>query len=109
MCIITNPGRRELQDVLTCIREKCTIHNAGYRLHQNAERYLKPMDEMKRLFRQYPEAIRQTQEIVEACRFSLDELIYVSGRDHHGRTNAAGRTDFLAWQGAHEKFGDAVP
>ena len=33
--------RRQLQDVLTCIREKCTIHNAGFRLLPNAERYLK--------------------------------------------------------------------
>ncbi|MGV2481162.1 UNVERIFIED_CONTAM: hypothetical protein IGO34_30665, partial [Salmonella enterica subsp. enterica serovar Weltevreden] len=51
------PERRELQDVLTCIREKCTITNAGYRLYQNAERYLKTTDEMQRLFAQYPEAI----------------------------------------------------
>src|SRR5436305_10758185 len=46
------PSRRPLQDILTCIREKCTIQNAGYRLHQNAERYLKSADEMKRLFHQ---------------------------------------------------------
>lgn len=55
-----HPSRRELQDVVTCVREKCTIYNAGFRLHPNAERYLKPMDEMLRLFRQYPDAIRQT-------------------------------------------------
>ena len=52
-----HPIRRELQDVVTCIREKCTIYNAGFRLHPNAERYLKPIDEMERLFRQYPDAI----------------------------------------------------
>src|SRR5688572_27780229 len=68
--------RRELQDVVTCVREKCTIHNAGFRLHANAERYLKSIDEMVRLFRQYPDAIRQTQIIAEACTFSLDELKY---------------------------------
>src|SRR5690606_11277941 len=72
-----DPGRRELHDVLTCIREKCTIHNAGFRLHQNAERHLKPIGEMQRLFRQYPDAIACTQEIARACRFSLDELEYV--------------------------------
>ena len=33
--------RRELQDVLTCIREKCTIYTAGRRLYPNAERHLK--------------------------------------------------------------------
>ena len=31
---------------------------------------------MQRLFRQYPDAIRRTQEIAEACQFSLDELKY---------------------------------
>src|SRR6476620_9158340 len=34
--------RRPLQDVLTCIREKCTIHEAGLKLEANAERHLKP-------------------------------------------------------------------
>ncbi len=77
MCIIIESKRRELQDILTCVREKCTIHNAGFRLHQNAERYLKPIDEMQRLFRHYPDAITRTQEIAEACQFSLDDLKYV--------------------------------
>src|SRR6478672_9057886 len=43
--------RRQLQDILTCVREKCTIYNAGYLLHPNAERYMKPIEEMQRLFR----------------------------------------------------------
>src|SRR4030095_6598725 len=71
-----NPARRELQDVLTCIREKCTIYNAGFPLHENAERYLKPAEEMLRLFRQYPGAIQRTQEITDACQFSLSTLKY---------------------------------
>src|SRR5262249_31643973 len=37
-----HPDRRELQDVLTCIREHLTIDTAGRRLAVNAERYLKP-------------------------------------------------------------------
>jgi error-prone DNA polymerase len=45
------PERRPLQDVLTCIREGCTITEAGYRLAANAERHLKPPQEMARLFR----------------------------------------------------------
>ena len=68
--------RRELQDVVTCVREKCTIHTAGFKLHPNAERFLKPNEEMLRLFRQYPDAIRNAQSIAESCRFSLDELKY---------------------------------
>ncbi|GEP93290.1 PHP domain-containing protein [Chitinophaga terrae (ex Kim and Jung 2007)] len=63
--------RRQLQDVLTCIREKCTIQNAGFRLLPNAERHLKAEKEMERLFRQYPKALQSTIDIAAACQFSL--------------------------------------
>src|SRR5450432_1080246 len=102
--------RRQLQDILTCIREKCTIYTAGYRLHQNAERFLKPKEEMFRLFRQYPEAISATQEIAEACQFSLRELKYVYPEEitSEGRTPQE-EIGFLAWKGAREHFGGNIP
>ena len=104
------PERRQLQDILTCIREKCTIYNAGYKLHRNAERFLKPEAEMFRLFRQYPEAIRNTQEIVEACQFSLRELKYVYPEEitTEGRTPQE-EIAFLAWKGAQEHYGEVIP
>jgi len=104
------PERRELQDILTCIREKCTIYNAGFKLHQNAERYLKPVEEMQRLFRQYPEAIERTQEIVAACQFSLSELKYVYPEEitSEGRTPQEELT-YLAWKGAKDFYGDPIP
>lgn len=103
-------GRRELQDVLTCVREKCTIYTAGFKLHANAERFLKPIDEMQRLFRQYPEAITHAQEIAEACQFTLDSLEYIYPEEitSEGRTPQEELT-FLAWQGAKEHFGDEIP
>jgi error-prone DNA polymerase len=105
-----NPMRRELQDIVTCIREKCTIYNAGYRLHPNAERYLKPKEEMHRLFRQYPDALARTTEIADACTFSLDELKYEYPEEitSEGRTPQQELT-FLAWKGAKELFGDVLP
>src|SRR5262249_20115164 len=104
------PSRRQLQDIVTCIREKCTIYNAGYRLYPNAERYLKPIEEILRLFRHYPEAVRNTQEIAEACRFSLDELKYEYPRE----ITSEGRTPqeelvYLTWEGARQSFGDRIP
>ena len=104
------PARRQLQDIVTCIREKCTIHTAGYRLHPNAERYLKPKDEMLRLFRLYPGAIMRTQEIEEACRFSLDELKYEYPEEitSDGR-NPQEELTFLAWEGAKQHFGNCIP
>ncbi len=68
--------RRPLGDVLACIREKVTIDKAGSLLHANAERHLKPAEAMARLFRDYPEAVSRTLEIVERCKFSLAELKY---------------------------------
>jgi error-prone DNA polymerase len=105
-----HPVRRELQDVITCVREKCTIHNAGFRLHQNAERYLKTKDEMVRLFRHYPEAIKQTQLIAEACTFSLDELKYQYPKEitSEGR-NPQEELAYLTWKGAKRHFGNEVP
>jgi error-prone DNA polymerase len=104
------PERRELQDVLTCIREKCTIYNAGFKLYQNAERYLKSADEMKRLFAQYPEAIENTQTIANACQFCLSELKYVYPEEitSGGRT-AQEELIHLTWKGANVKFNNNIP
>ena len=104
------PERRQLQDVVTCIRESCTITTAGYLLHPNAERYLKPIDEMCRLFRQYPDAIVRTQEIAASCKFSLDELKYEYPEEitTNGRTPQEELT-YLAWQGANNRYGDQLP
>ena len=105
-----HPDRRQLQDVVTCIREKCTISNAGYLLHENAERFLKPPVEMKRLFRHYPQALMHTREIAEACTFSLNSLQYVYPEEitSEGRTPQEELT-LLAWKGAREMFGENVP
>lgn len=104
------PERRELQDILTCVREKCTIYTAGFRLHSNAERYLKLQEEMKRLFAAYPEALEHTVEIADICRFSLDELEYVYPEEltQEGRTPQE-ELEILVWEGAKERFGANIP
>ncbi|RYY62254.1 MAG: error-prone DNA polymerase [Chitinophagaceae bacterium] len=105
-----NPARRELQDIVTCVREKCTIYNAGFRLHPNAERYLKGHDEMVRLFRQYPDAIRRTNEIAEACQFSLSQLTYQYPKEiTTGGRSPQEELTMLAWQGASERYGNIIP
>ena len=105
-----HPQRRELQDIITCVREKCTIHTAGLRLHPNAERYLKPVPEMQRLFRQYPHAIHCTQEITERCQFSLDSLQY----EYPLEITSDGRSPMeelvlLTWEGARQMFNGCIP
>jgi error-prone DNA polymerase len=70
------PQRRILQDVVTCIREGCTIDDAGFKRERFADRYLKRPEEMARLFARWPEAIARTIEIASRCQFNLDELKY---------------------------------
>jgi error-prone DNA polymerase len=70
------PGRRQLQDIVTCVRTKTTIDDVVFERERHADRFLKPPEEMERLFRQYPEAPARTMEIVIRCHFSLVELSY---------------------------------
>lgn len=104
------PSRRELQDILTCVREKCTIFNAGYKLHQNAERHLKDAAEMERLFRNYPEAIVNARTIADNCQFDLKSLKYKYPKEltTEGRSPQQ-QLEFLAWKGAKAYYGDDIP
>ena len=104
------PERRPLQDVVTCIREKATIAEAGYLLNANAERHLKSPAEMIRLFDRWPHAIAATREFADALHFSLDELRY----EYPQETVPEGRTpqqhlEHLTWTGARERWPDGIP
>ena len=70
------PEARLLQDVVTAVREKCTVDELGFRREVNADRALKPPEEMERRFRNYPDALRASVEIAAACTFDLGELAY---------------------------------
>src|SRR5687767_8082050 len=67
---------RQLFDVFTCIKNHCTIYEAGKLLSQNSERYLKSEKQMRALFDDYPEAVDLTAEIASRVDFSMDELSY---------------------------------
>ncbi len=61
----------KLADVLTCVRYKSTLANAGTLLRPNAEYSLKTPEQMARLFAPYPLAIRNTIAVAERCEFRL--------------------------------------
>ena len=104
------PHRRPLQDVLTCVRKHTTINEAGYRLQANAERHLKRPEEMARLFRGYEEAVARTVSIMEACRFSLDELVYeYPDEPVPPGTTPQAHLEALTWEGAAWRFPEGVP
>jgi error-prone DNA polymerase len=104
------PQRRFLQDVLTCIREQCTITNAGKRLFPNGERYLKSPEQMARLFAAHPDAVARTIEIADRCTFSLDELRYEYPEELCPPDQTPARyLAELTWQGARRHFPGGVP
>jgi error-prone DNA polymerase len=104
------PDKRPLQDVMTCIREKTTIAEAGFLLHANAERHLKSPEEMARLFARWPHAISATRGFADAVHFSLDELAYEYPRESvpEGRT-PQDYLEHLTWEGAKGRWPDGVP
>ncbi len=72
-----DPSRKALCDAVTCIREKCTLQEAGFRLLENAERQLKEQKEMERLFQSFPSALQRTETFARLCEgFSLELLRY---------------------------------
>lgn len=103
-------ARRPLADVVACIREKCTLDEAGYRLAANAERRLKPPEDMALLFRDYPDAVARTVEIAARCNFSLDELRYEYPDEvSPDGTPPQEALERLAWDGAEQRYPGGVP
>ncbi len=109
------PERRPLADVVACIRDKCTLAEAGLRLTVNAERHLKSPAEMVRLFKNFPDAIDRSVAIAKACTFSLAELQY----EYPDEPVPPGKTpqqhlEDLTWAGAakrypKDRFANGVP
>jgi error-prone DNA polymerase len=110
-CVLYHAAhRRPLQDILTCIREGTVIGKAGFRLEANAERHLKSPAQIARLMRGYEAAIARTIGIVNACRFSLDELVYeYPDEPVPPGTTAQSHLETLTAEGARWRFPDGVP
>ena len=103
-------GQRDLQDVLTCIREGVTIEAAGRRLNANGERWLKPPAEMLRLFRDAPEAVAETANLLARVGFDLGDIRY----QYPEETTPPGQTpqawlEHLTWRHAEMRYCQGVP
>lgn len=105
-----HPEARDLQDVLTCIREGVSIEAAGRLLQANAERHLKEPGEMARLFRDAPQALEETGAYLARIDFSLGELKYEYPEEPvpPGYT-PQGRLEELTWQRAAIRYPDGIP
>ncbi|MGJ5175534.1 error-prone DNA polymerase [Bradyrhizobium oligotrophicum] len=103
------PNRRILQDVVTCIRHGITIDELGDR-REYGDRYLKPPEEMHRLFPRNPEAVARTLEIAARCRFDLKELAYQYPEERDDPALTPQETlEKLTWEGAEARYPEGVP
>ncbi|MFQ3309886.1 MAG: error-prone DNA polymerase, partial [Porticoccaceae bacterium] len=66
--------RQNLQDTLTAIRYNCSVMSLGKRRFANAERRLRSLSYLDRLYP--PALIAETIAIARRCQFSLEELRY---------------------------------
>jgi len=104
------PARQVLQDVVTAIRHNVTIDELGHRRERFADRYLKPPEEMHRLFGRYPEALARAVEIMERCAFQLDELAYQYPEERSDPSLSPQQTlEKLTWEGAAERYPEGLP
>ena len=71
-----DPRERPLFDVLTCIYHKTDVAQAGRKLARNAERYLKPPEEMARLFGDLPETLAASEALAERLQYTMADLGY---------------------------------
>ncbi len=104
------PGRRILQDVVTCIREGCTIEQAGFRRERTIDRCLKSPAEMARLFARHPDAVARTLEIVARCNFSLADLRYQYPDEVADPALTPQQTlERLVWEDVPRRYPDGLP
>ncbi|MFD3191476.1 error-prone DNA polymerase [Sedimentitalea sp. HM32M-2] len=102
-------GRRQLADVLTCMREHITIDQIGTRALPNGERRLKAGADMARVFRDHPAALRRTLEIADKCSFDLGELSYEYPHEETEGETPQQRLERLAKEGLKRRYPDGPP
>ncbi|MGR6330752.1 error-prone DNA polymerase [Sphingomonas sp. XXL09] len=108
--LYVGPEARPLHDVVTCIREGTTLRHAGRRLAANAERHLKPPEEMLRLFADWPQAMAESVALLDRIGFDLGQLRY---EYPHEPVPAGWHADdwleHLVWQTALDRYDGVVP
>lgn len=109
---VAHAGRDGLpvHDLLVCVRTLTRVSDVHPERPFNAERHLKGAGEMAALFRDCPEAVRNTLEIAERCRPALD----LRARRHPafplpGGGTAGAALRRLAYEGAARRYGRVTP
>jgi len=96
--------RKPLSDLLYCIKNGVSLHDAGAHLRANGEAYLRSESQMLRLFRDQPGWVHQASIIAQRCQFDLKEISYHFPCELTAGQNADQRLATLTWQGVRRRF-----
>ncbi len=108
--LIHRGDRRPLLDVVTCIREKQKLSEAGALLAKNAERQLKPPEEIARLYQLAPQAVAESLRFLEGIAFSMEHLRYEYPEEtSEGYADPQEALAARTWAGAKSKYPEGIP
>lgn len=106
-----NQQDSKAHDVLLCIGTKCNLSDSDRMRFPNDQFYLKSEKEMRDIFADVPEAIDNTQEIVDKCNFA-----FVYGQYHIPKfkipDNFSSENqyfEYLCWSGLEHRYGSTEP
>jgi len=98
-------ARRDLQDVLTCLRHGVTLSTAGRLTKDNAEHTLRSPYAFSLLYEDDPGSVARTEEIAGRCTFSLGEIRYRYPLEKlPGGASAFEHLEHLTLEGAKERY-----
>lgn len=102
------PERQRLQDVQVAISQGKAVAGCGRRLFANAERHLRPLERLRRIYP--PTLLAESLRIAERCQFSLKELCYEYPQElvPKGHTPSSWLR-VLTEQGMASRWPEAVP
>ena len=102
--------RRDLQDIVTCIRHGVTVHDAAAYTRPNAGHALLAPEAFDARFADHPEAVERTREVAAWATFRLDQVRYryPAERLPDGRTSSDWLRQ-LTIDGAHVRYGAVLP
>lgn len=103
-------ARRDLQDVVTCIRHGTPLAKAGTLIRGNAEHELRTPYGFGMLYRDDRDSVIRTAAVAERCAFSLPEIRYryPSQRMPDGTTSSEWLRK-LTMEGAAERYPKGIP
>ncbi|MEM7448647.1 MAG: error-prone DNA polymerase [Myxococcota bacterium] len=102
--------RKPLSDVLTCIRHRTTLRDAGTLISSNAEMHLRSNQEFSRLYEDAPELILNGIKVAEQCTFSFDLLDYRYPEEAvPEQQSVQGWLRELTHQGARARYSGKIP